>query len=443
VDFTPHTDADVTAMLDRVGLNTVDDLFTHLPERVRVIGDLDLPDGISEPELMAAIGSLAEQNDNLVCFAGGGNYDHYLPPTVRSLNMRTEFVTSYTPYQPEVSQGVLQALFEFQSMVCAMTGMDVSNASVYDGAGAALEAVNVAIAVTRRDTVWVSAGVAPETRQTIATFAHARGISLVEHPVVNGATEWQADATGPPAAVVFAQPNYLGVIESYEAAVDLAQTEGALAIAAVDPMTLGVLRTPGEAGVDIAIAEGQPLGGPLTFGGPGVGLFAVSEKLVRRIPGRLVGTTTDDQGRLAYVLTLRAREQDIRREKASSNICTNQSLNAVGVAMQLAWLGPDGLTEVGRLSAQKARYMAARLSAIDGVELAYTSSYAREFAINLPIPPATVIEAMSKRGYLAGIDLTIEYPELGNALLIALTEKRSKQEIDAYVESLEEVIADA
>jgi glycine dehydrogenase subunit 1 len=443
VDFTPHTDADVTAMLDRVGLNTVDDLFTHLPERVRVIGDLDLPDGISEPELMAAIGSLAEQNDNLVCFAGGGNYDHYLPPTVRSLNMRTEFVTSYTPYQPEVSQGVLQALFEFQSMVCAMTGMDVSNASVYDGAGAALEAVNVAIAVTRRDTVWVSAGVAPETRQTIATFAHARGISLVEHPVVNGATEWQADATGPPAAVVFAQPNYLGVIESYEAAVDLAQTEGALAIAAVDPMTLGVLRTPGEAGVDIAIAEGQPLGGPLTFGGPGVGLFAVSEKLVRRIPGRLVGTTTDDQGRLAYVLTLRAREQDIRREKASSNICTNQSLNAVGVAMQLAWLGPDGLTEVGRLSAQKARYMAARLSAIDGVELAYTSSYAREFAVSLPVPPATVIEAMSKRGCLAGIDLTIEYPELGNALLIALTEKRSKQEIDAYVESLEEVIADA
>ena len=264
---------------------------------------------------------------------------------------------------------------------------------------------------------------------------------MVEHPVVNGATEWQAGATGPPAAVVFAQPNYLGVIESYEAAVGLAHTEGALAIAAVDPMTLGVLRTPGEAGVDIAIAEGQPLGGPLTYGGPGVGLFAVSEKLVRRLPGRLVGTTTDDMGRLAYVLTLRAREQDIRREKASSNICTNQSLNAVGVAIQLAWLGPDGLTEVGRLSAQKARYMAARLTAIEGIDLAYSSAYAREFAVTLPIHPSVLIDAMAARGYLAGIDLTSDYPELGDALLIALTEKRSKQEIDSYVELVEEVIA--
>ena len=442
MDFTPHTTADVAMMLDRIGLDNVDDLFDHLPEEVRVVGDLDLPDGLSEPELMAAVGSLAAQNAELICFAGGGNYDHYLPPTVRSLNFRTEFVTSYTPYQPEVSQGVLQALFEFQSMVCAITGMDVSNASVYDGAGAALEAVNVAVAVTRRDTIWVSSGVPPQTRETIATFAHARGISMVEHPVANGATEWQAGAAGPPAAVVFAQPNYLGVIESYEAAVGLAQTEGALAIAAVDPMTLGVLRTPGEAGVDIAIAEGQPLGGPLTFGGPGVGLFAVTEKLVRRLPGRLVGTTTDDQGRLAYVLTLRAREQDIRREKASSNICTNQSLNAVGVAIQLAWLGPDGLTEVGRLSAQKARYMAARLTAIEGIALAYSSAYAREFAVSLPIHPSALIDAMAARGYLAGIDLTTDYPELGDALLIALTEKRSKQEIDSYVELVEEVIAD-
>lgn len=443
MDFTPHTDADVTTMLNRIGLETVDDLFAHLPERVRVVGDLDLPDGISEPELMASIKALADQNDELICFAGGGNYDHYLPPTVRSLNLRSEFVTSYTPYQPEVSQGVLQALFEFQSMVCTITGMDVSNASVYDGAGAAIEAVNVAIAATRRDTVWVSAAVAPQTRQTISTFAHARGITLIEHPVVDGLTEWQPEAAGPPAAVVFAQPNYLGVIESYEAAVGIAQTQGALAIVAVDPMTLGVLRRPGDAGVDIAIAEGQPLGGPLTFGGPGVGLFAVSEKLTRRLPGRLVGTTTDDRGRLAYVLTLRAREQDIRREKASSNICTNQSLNAVGVAMQLAWLGPDGLVEVGRLSAQKARYMAARLSSIEGVRIAVPAAYVREFAVALPVAPSVVIEAMARRGFLAGIDLTIDYPNLGNAMLIALTEKRSKDEIDAYVDALEEVIANA
>ncbi|MDF1595681.1 MAG: aminomethyl-transferring glycine dehydrogenase subunit GcvPA [Acidimicrobiia bacterium] len=443
MDFTPHTAADIEAMLSRVGLSSVEDLFGHLPDLVRVVGDLDLPAGISEPELVAAITALAERNDDLVCFAGGGHYDHYLPPTVRSLNLRTEFVTSYTPYQPEVSQGVLQALFEYQSMVCAITGMDVANASVYDGAGAALEAVNVAVAATRRNVIWVSGAVGPQVRQTIATFAHARGIAMVEHPVVAGVTHWNPDADGPPAAVVVAQPNYLGAIESYGSAVEVAHTRGALAIAVVDPMTLGLLRTPGEAGVDIAIAEGQPLGGPLTFGGPGVGLFAVTESLVRRLPGRLVGTTTDDRGRLAYVLTLRAREQDIRREKASSNICTNQSLNAIGVAIQLAWLGPDGLTEVGRQSAQKARYLAARLTTIDGVKLAHPAAYVREFAVTLPVAPAIVIDAMAKQGILAGIDLSADYPELENGLLIALTEQRTKEQIDAYISLLKEVIAHA
>ncbi len=443
MDFTPHTDADVAEMLDAIGLASVDELFAHLPEGVRVVDDLALPAGLSEPEVMAAVDALASDNADLICFAGGGHYDHYLPPTVRSLNLRTEFVTSYTPYQPEVSQGVLQALFEFQSMVCTITGMDVANASVYDGAGAALEAVNVAVASTRRDVVWVSAALNPLTRRVIATFAHARDITLVEHPVVDGVTAWDPTAAGPPAAVVVAQPNYLGAVESYEAAVQLARAEGALAIAAVDPMTLGVLRTPGSAGIDITIAEGQPLGGPLSFGGPGVGLFAMSERLVRRLPGRLVGTTTDDMGRLAYVLTLRAREQDIRREKASSNICTNQSLNALGVAMQLAWLGPRGLIEVGHQSAQKARYLAARLTALDGVDLAHSASYVREFAIRLPVPAAGVIQAMARRGFLAGIDLSHDYPELGDALLIATTERRTRDEIDAYVTALEEVIADA
>lgn len=443
MDFTPHTEADIAEMLEKVGLTSVDQLFHHLPENVRVVGDLDLPTGLSEPEVMEVISDYAARNHTLVCFAGGGHYDHYLPPTVRSLNLRTEFVTSYTPYQPEVSQGVLQALFEFQSMVCAITGMDVANASVYDGAGAALEAVNVAVATTRRNVVWVSAGVAPQTRETISTFAHARGVELIEHPLEDGVTKWNPAAQGPPAAVVVSQPNYLGAIESYEAAVNLAHAEGALAIASVDPMTLGLLRSPGSAGVDIAIAEGQPLEGPLTFGGPGVGLFATTSKLMRRLPGRLVGTTTDDKGRLAYVLTLRAREQDIRRDKASSNICTNQSLNAVGVAMQLAWLGPDGLTEVGSQSAQKARYLAARLTALDGVSLAHGSSYVREFAVTLPVAPSFVIDSMVRRGYLAGIDLSDDYPELENPLLVAVTERRTRAELDTYVELMEEVIANA
>lgn len=443
MDFTPHTEADISEMLAAVGVSTVNALFDHLPDGVRVVDGLALPDGLSEPEVMARIGELGDLNSSLVCFAGGGHYDHYLPPTVRSLNLRTEFVTSYTPYQPEVSQGVLQALFEFQSMVCAITGMDVANASVYDGAAAALEAVNVAVAATRRDIVWLSKGLSPSVRQTIATFAHARAIEIVEHPLVDGVTDWQSDATGPPAAVVFGQPNYLGAVESYDVAVELAHGHGALAIASVDPMTLGLLRTPGSAGVDIAIAEGQPLGGPLTFGGPGIGLFATTEKLMRRLPGRLVGTTTDDAGRLAYVLTLRAREQDIRRDKASSNICTNQSLNAVGAAIQLAWLGPDGLVEVGSQSAQKARYLASRLTQLPGVELAHPASYVREFAIRLPMSPPEVITAMADRGYLAGIDLTGDYPELGNALLVALTERRTRTQIDEYADLLEEVIGNA
>jgi glycine dehydrogenase subunit 1 len=355
--------------------------------------------------------------------------------------MRPEFVTSYTPYQPEVSQGVLQALFEFQSMVCAITGMSVANASLYDGAGAALEAVNVAIAATGRDTVWVSRGVGPRIRETIATFAHARDVSVVELPLEDGRTVWAELPTAPPAAVVVAQPNYLGFVEDYDAAVSLAQSTGALALASVDPVTLGLLRSPGEAGCDIAIAEGQPFGNPLSFGGPVVGLFATTDRHVRRLPGRLVGKTTDAAGRGAYVLTLRAREQDIRREKASSNICTNQSLNALAAAIHLAWLGPQGLKQMAEQSAQKAHYLAARLEAIDGVELLAPSPFVREFAVTLPMAAGAVVEAMAQRGYLAGIALGPDYPEYESALLIAVTERRTRTDLDGYVSALEEVIA--
>jgi glycine dehydrogenase subunit 1 len=444
MDFTPHTDADVHAMLATLGLSEPDDLFAHLPAEVRVTGDLGLPDPLSELELMRHIDDLGARNTpGLVCFAGGGIYDHHLPPVVRALTLRPEFVTSYTPYQAEVSQGVLQALFEYQSMIAAITGLPVANASLYDGASAGLEAVNLAVGHTGRKGVWISRGLHPHTREIIATFARARELQIVEHPMVGGRTAWAPDAGPEPAAVVFSQPNHLGVIEDYDAAVTLAHGAGALAIAEVDPMLLGVLRSPGAAGCDIAFAEGQPLGNPMSFGGPVVGLFATTMELLRRIPGRLVGHTFDHEGRPAYTLTLRTREQDIRREKASSNICTNQTLNAIGAAVHLAWLGPNGLTEVGRQSMQKARYLASRVTEIRGVKLAVEAPFGREFPLLLPIDPHDAVAAMAERGFLAGIPLSGDYPELPGGLLVAVTEKRTRHQLDSYAEALEKVVSDA
>ena len=442
MDFTPHTESDVAMMLERVGLREPADLFAHIPSGALLDHGPGLPDPLSELELMQMVDALGRRNrSELTCFAGGGYYDHYLPPVVTALTMRPEFVTAYTPYQPEVSQGVLQALFEFQSMVCEITGMDVANASLYDGATSAVEAVNLAVAATGRNAVWVSQGVHPTTRETIATFAAARGIETVEHELVDGQTVWDELAQPAPAAVIVAQPNYLGVVEDYDRAAAVAHTAGALAVASVDPMTLGLLRNPGSAGFDLVVAEGQPLGNALSFGGPVVGLFATAAQHVRRIPGRLVGKTVDRDGNTAYVLTLRAREQDIRRAKASSNICTNQSLNALATAIHLAWLGPQGLREVGELSAQKAHYLAGRLLELPGIDRANEGRFVREFAVNLPIDPERMISAMADRGFLAGISLSGDYPGLPQGLLVAVTEKRSKGELDAYVTAMKEVLA--
>jgi glycine dehydrogenase subunit 1 len=444
MDFTPHTDSDVARMLAALGLDDVSGLFDHLPTDLRVSGPLDLPEPMSEMEVAAYVDALARRNTaGLVCFAGGGTYDHYLPPVVRSLTLRPEFVTSYTPYQSEVSQGVLQALFEYQSMVATLTGLPVANASLYDGPTAGLEAVNLAAGATQRSVIWVSRGLRPRTRSIIGTFAHARGLEVIEHPMVGGRTAWDADALGPPAAVVFGQPNYLGVIEDYDEAVRVAHDVQALAVAEVDPMLLGILRSPGEAGCDVAFAEGQPLGNPMSWGGPALGVFATTRALMRRVPGRLSGRTVDGNGAAAYTLTLRTREQDIRRERATSNICTNQSLNAIAAAVHLAWLGPGGLAETGRQSAQKAHYLADRLSGLRGVRLAVDAPFAREFPVLLPTDPSHVVDAMAARGFLAGIPLPGDYPELPGGLLVAATERRSRSEIDAYVAALEEVVSNA
>jgi glycine dehydrogenase subunit 1 len=443
MDFTPHTDIEVGRMLAALGMDDPADLFSHLPGDLLLTHSLDLPEPRSEPEVMAEVDDLAARNTRLVCFAGGGIYDHYLPPVVRALTLRPEFVTSYTPYQSEVSQGVLQALWEYQSMVAALFGLPVANASLYDGPTAGLEAVNLAVGAKRRSSIWVSRGLHPSTRATICTFAHARGLEVVEHPLVGGRTVWATEGAGEPAAVVFGQPNYLGFVEDYEAAVKVAADAGALAIAEVDPMLLGVLRSPGAAGCDIAFAEGQPLGNPMSFGGPVLGMFATTSALMRRVPGRLAGRTVDRLGRTAYTLTLRTREQDIRREKASSNICTNQTLNAIGAAVHMAWLGPRGLVETGRQAVQKAHYLAAALRQIKGVSLAADAAFAREFPVLLPGDPEAIASAMAERGWLAGIPLPGDYPEMPGGLLIAVTERRTRDEMDAFAADLAEVLADA
>jgi glycine dehydrogenase subunit 1 len=443
VDFTPHTSEDVDIMLSRLGLAHIDELFAHLPMEVLVDRSPEVGKGLSEPEIQTLLESWAGANRDLVCFAGGGYYDHYLSPTVRALTAQPEFVTAYTPYQAEVSQGMLQTLYEYQSMVCAITEMDITNASMYDGATAAAEAVNVGVLATRRSVVWVSRGVSPRIREAIDTFADVRGLDVVEHPMVGGRTAWDRDAAGPPAAVVWGQPNFLGAVEDYASGVQLTEETGALSVVIYDPMTLGLLRSPGSAGVDIAVGEGQSLGSPMTYGGPGLGLFSMKKDHVRRLPGRIIGRTVDTQGDTAYVMTLRAREQDIRRSKASSNICSNQALNAVAAAIQLGWLGPDGLREAGVQSGQKAHYLARRLEEIPGIRLANDAEFLREFAVMLPIEPEDAIQRMAERGFLAGIALSKDYPELPGGLLVAVTERRTREQLDAYVEALKEVIANA
>jgi glycine dehydrogenase subunit 1 len=487
--YVPHTEEDFSRMLDDLGFSSASELFRAIPAALRLAGGLDLPPGMSEPDVAAEIARLGGANraaSDLVCFAGAGAYDHDIPAVTRALAGRSEFVTSYTPYQPEVAQGVLQALFEYQTLVSRLAGLPVANASVYDGADATVEAVNLAVAATGRSTVWVSAGINPRWRQTLATLTAGRGVDIVEVGLVEGRTDWArtdwartdwartdwartdwnsasrsavarpgatapslydpSGASGalggadgsPPAAVVVASPNYLGCIDPLGPAREAADRLGALLIAAFDPVAAGLLRTPGEQGADVAVAEGQPMGTPLAFGGPYLGMFAVAGEHVRRLPGRLVGRTVDNGGRTAYVSTLRAREQDIRRERASSNICTNQTLVAVATMVQLAWLGTQGLRELALRCARGTRYAREALLTLTGVKPLVEAPVVREFALQLPLPPEVLVERMAEEGFLAGVPV-----EVGDrsGLLVAVTEKRTRAEIDAYVAAMEKVVS--
>ena len=445
--FVAHTDAEIGEMLAFLGLDRLDDLFAEIPSALRLSGGLDLPPAMSEPDVAWRLEDLAARNRpcgrDLVCFAGAGSYDHEIPAVVKALASRSEFVTAYTPYQPEVSQGVLQAIFEYQTMIARLSGLDVANASLYDGAAALVEAVNLAAVAKGCRRVLCSQGVHPHWRQQLETFSRGSGNEIHTVPLSGGVTSWsEVSDDGPFGAVVVAAPNFLGCLENLGAARAVADRFGARLVVCFDPVSAGLLRPPGELGADVVVGEGQPFGTALGFGGPYLGLFACRLADVRRIPGRIVGETLDREGRHAYVMTLRAREQDIRRERASSNVCTNQTLMAVTAAIHLSWLGPKGLREVALACARATRYTREALCSIDGVELMTTAPVLREFALRTPLEPEELVERLVEDGFLAGVPIRagFEGTAYDGGLLVAATERRTRTEIDEFASAFAKAV---
>ena len=444
MEFAPHTDADITAMLATIGVESIDDLFTVIPERIRLDGPLDIATGKSEPEVLRALAALAARNlstDDLVSFMGAGAYDHHIPSMVWAVLSRGEIATSYTPYQPELSQGVLQALFEYQTMICELTGLDISNAGLYDGGSALAEGVNLAVAATARTGVVLAGAINPHYTGVLATQGAGLDLELRD----NG---WGSDgrsvlddvraAAQGAAAIVVQQPNLFGCIEDIAALAEIARSAGGKLVVHYDLTSAGVLEAPGALGADVVVGEGAMFGNHLNFGGPYAGVIACRKADVRRLPGRLVGETVDRLGRRAFVLTLQAREQHIRREKATSNICTNQTLNTLGVAVALAWFGPRGLRELGESCLARAIYARERLSEVAGATPVFDSPHFKEFAVRLTADPVAVCERVAADGFLAGVPLSTVLPGAGldDVLLVAVTEKRTREEIDAFADAL-------
>jgi len=440
--YIANTPDDLRVMLSAIGIDTLDQLFEMIPEPLRLKHPLEVPRALTELELTEHLSQALARNqggDQKVCFLGGGCYDHFIPAVVDNLAARGEFYTSYTPYQAEASQGTLQATFEYQTLMTQLTGLDVSNASLYDGGSAAAEAMLMALAITRRfGQVVVAESVHPETRQVLSTFLAHLEPKLVTVPATAGQVTPESIAqvvTGQTAAVVVQYPNFFGQLEDVRAIVQAAHAQGALAIVIVDPISLGLLNRPGSYGADIVVAEGQSLGNHLAYGGPYLGIMACREEYVRKMPGRIVGETTDRNGKRCWVLTLQTREQHIRREKATSNICTNQGLLALRASIYLAVMGPLGLRQAAELSTRKAHYAAERLAAVPGLSLAFPGQYFKEFVVRCRRDPKAVLAEVGRLGYHGGIDLGRWYPSLAGCILVAVTEKRTKDEIDGLAEA--------
>ncbi len=445
--YVPHTPEDISAMLAVIGASSLDDLFAHLPADVRLGRPLALPDGLSEEEVRRFFRCAASRNHGageLVCFLGGGVYDSIVPAACDAIVSRSEFLTAYTPYQPEVSQGTLQAIYEWQTFLCRLTGLEVANASMYDGATALGEAVAVAVAAKRKKRVVLPATLNPRYRRVLATMLQGEGVEIVEAARTNDGTTDPASvaalAAGS-AAVVVQNPNYLGLLEPVGELSAAAKAAGALVIACVNPVSLAVVKAPGEYGADLAVGEAQPFGINLSWGGPLLGFLACSDEHKRRIPGRIVGRTVDNRGNNGYVLTLQTREQHIRREKATSNICSNQGLNALRATVYLAMLGGDGLPALGEANLVRAEALRQRVVAVKGVELPFAGPVFNEFVVRLPRPAADFRAFARQRGVLAGIPLEGVAGCTDRDLLVAVTEKRTAAEIEHYGRILEDFVA--
>jgi len=441
--YIAHSSRDVAEMLEKIGVSSIDDLFAAIPADARFDGKLDLPPPASELQIQRELQRIGREMvtlDQLNAFIGGGVYDHFIPSIVDHLSGRAELYTAYTPYQPEASQGTLTAIFEYQSMIAALTGMDVSNASVYDGASAVAEAVLMAAAIKRRrKTVVVSGAVHPEHLATVRTYLTNIDNDLVVVPAPDGVTDLAALADAvddDTVCVAFANPNFNGCLEDVHRLAEVTHQAGALLIACVEPHSLGVVVAPGEYGADIAVGEGQGLGGEVWYGGPYFGFFTAKKEHVRKMPGRIAGLTEDGQGRRGVVLTFQTREQHIRRAKATSNICTNQGIIAMRGAMYLAALGPQGLREVATQCIAKSHYAADRISSIEGFSLAFDAPFVKEFTVRTPRPAEDICRDLSAEGILPGLPLSRWYPGRENELLVAVTEKKSREDIDALVIAL-------
>jgi glycine dehydrogenase subunit 1 len=439
--YLPMTEEDKKAMLETIGVSSVDELFSDIPEKVRFKGEYNIKAAKSETALMKELFKMASRNADLkrnVSFLGAGVYDHYMPVIVDHVISRSEFYTAYTPYQPEISQGELQAIFEFQTMICELTGMDVANSSMYDGGTALAEAAMLSAGHTKRKKILVSGAVHPESKEVLKTYAKGQYLEVIEVPVDNGVTDIEALkglVNEEIAAVIVQYPNFFGRIEPLKELEEIIHANKSLFVVSSNPLSLGVLTPPGKFGADIVIGDAQPFGIPTAFGGPHCGYFAVTTKLMRKVPGRLVGQTKDEQGRRGFVLTLQAREQHIRRDKATSNICSNQALNALAASVAMTALGKKGVREIAAANLQKAHYAKTAFKEA-GFEVIHDGYSFNEFVVKLNKPVKEINQDLLEKGIIGGYDLGRDYPELANHMLVAVTEQRSKEEIDTFVKEV-------
>lgn len=438
------TPDDEQKMLEAIGISSIDELFDDIPKEIALNRDLKLDEAKSELEVASYLTELSKKNcslDDLTCFLGAGAYDHYIPSIVDHIISRSEFYTSYTPYQPEISQGTLQYLFEYQTLICNLTGMDVSNASLYDGGTAIAEAALMAAAVTRKNEIIISKTVRPEARAILKTYAHIQDLKIIEVDMKDGVTDLEKldslinDST---ATVIIQSPNFFGIIEDIEETAKIThKTKKTALITSVDPISLGILKRPGDLGADIVVGEGQSMGIPLSFGGPYLGFIATSKDYMRKLPGRIVGQTEDLDGKRSFVLTLTAREQHIRREKATSNICSNQGLNTLAATVYMVTLGKEGLKEVALQSTKKAHYALEKLTQSGKYKKVFDKPFFKEFVVKSDENPESISSTLRENNIIGGYDLGKDYPQYENAVLYAVTEKRTKAEIDKLSSVLE------